>query len=173
MGTLINTQLQLGGCGPARPPTVSKVFSTWPVRAAAPENRSSGWGSLDSTHTQLKLGVNWGEGRRKKEECRNVEQSHPKPHPCDIKATCMRLACDLHAESMRGACGMRSYFARIPLVFRSYSPRVLRGRGWRREGTVAALLPLFDGTCSSSIHGEWCFSFYICQPESAAVECGT
>jgi hypothetical protein len=57
MGTLINTQLQLGGFGPARPPTVSTVFSTWPVRPAAPENRSSGWGSPDSTHTQLKLGV--------------------------------------------------------------------------------------------------------------------
>src|ERR1035438_765158 len=38
-GTLINTQLQLGGCGPARAPTASAVFFPWPVRAAAGANQ--------------------------------------------------------------------------------------------------------------------------------------
>ena len=38
-GTLINTQLQLGAGGPAHAPTVSTIFSTWSVRAAAEENR--------------------------------------------------------------------------------------------------------------------------------------
>jgi hypothetical protein len=71
-----------------------------------------------------------------------------------LKATCKPLTCGAHAGRRRDALVFCSYFARIPLVFRSYSPRVLRGRGWRREGTVAALLPLFDGTCSSSIHRE-------------------
>src|ERR1035441_111794 len=38
-GTLINTQLQLGGCGLARAPTASAVFFPWPGRAAAVANR--------------------------------------------------------------------------------------------------------------------------------------
>jgi hypothetical protein len=110
-------------------------------------------------------GMKKEEGRMQKGGARS-----PKVTTSQVQATCRPCASQLH-----GGCALvyllsSSCLALVLLLFSSCFPRGLRRHPVSRPRGATEPTPFFDSTGWAVIQKDSHFTFYICQPVSAAVE---